>query len=111
MRRHPPGSSGPPETSGTNVVRLPTAHTAPVSTDDPTHPGGGHLPSCGPDCRAGQEMDPYLAGVLTEYDRLLAGLPPEEQDAILRRAWIDPDGGVHVRTLRSVENTAAPPDD
>jgi|tagenome__1003787_1003787.scaffolds.fasta_scaffold20897575_2 hypothetical protein len=70
-------------------------------SDEPPHSDDGHLPSCGPDCTVGQ-VDPRLERALAEYDALLAGLSPEEEDDLLRRAWIDDDGGVHVRDLRMV---------
>jgi hypothetical protein len=44
--------------------------------------------------------DPLLHRVFAEYDALLAGLSPAEQDRILRHAWIDDDGHVHARRLR-----------
>jgi hypothetical protein len=61
-----------------------------------------HLPSCPPDCRAG-ETDPALERALAQYDELLAGLSPEEEDRLLRRSWTDDDGSVHVRALRVVD--------
>jgi hypothetical protein len=68
--------------------------------DHEPHPeGNGHLPSCGDDCRAGEPMDPFLARVFEQYDDLTQGLSPDESDRLMRRAWIDDDGTVHVRQL------------
>lgn len=64
-----------------------------------------HLPTCGPDCRAGEPMDPFLARVLAETDELMVGLTASEGDTVLRNTWIDDDGGVHLRDLRAVPSS------